>query len=174
MAFAGRQIGDLTIARALEIVSPFDPLVVLSGDHTGRLGPARELAQAQGHGQHDRRAAVPGPELPAAHGAPHDPDRLLRRQPQGTAPTGPSGTRRPTIPTCARWPRWRWHPRRSTTSCAPTCTSTTSAGTRGSSTAAGSRPSPMPATRSRRPNSTPGSRATRNSRAPPSRTACCR
>ena len=108
MAAQGRQIGEVTIARAVEMIMPFDPAVFFPETTPADWAPHESWLEPDAMDPAERRAAVPGAELSGAHAAPHDPDRCLRRQPQGAAePPAVASEDRRRLPAGARRARGR-------------------------------------------------------------------
>ena len=83
MAPAGRQVGDLSIARAVEMITPFDRQAFFPETTPAEWAPYESWLKPSAMDPDDRRAAVPGAKLCGAHRASYDPDRYLRRQSQG-------------------------------------------------------------------------------------------
>ena len=164
VASTGRQIGDLTIARALEMIMPFDRQAFFPETTPADWAPYESWLKPKALDPATGALLFPIQSYVVRTAHHTDPDRYLRRQSQGAGQSPRSGTRRPTTPTCARSPGSGSRRRPSTTSCALTCTAITSAGTPGWSTAAGCRPSPTRATCSPKRSSRRGSGATRSFR----------
>ena len=151
-------VGRATITPVVETETKTSPKFLFKGlDKPGVLDIAHRHPVARRDVRRRRRLPAADRAMPrrrprrGAHRRRH-----VRRQRQGAGQPG-LGAPAPAVPRRHDGRRLRRRTR-STSSCAPTCTSTTSAGTPGSSTAGGCRRSPTPATCSPPPSSSTGRR----------------